>query len=76
VPGYAYSSALTGADFVWNHETLTALFRDGPDVVVPGSKMPLQRIADEKALDALVAYLEIITAPDPTDDGGEHPKQR
>ncbi len=65
VRGYAYSSALTGADFVWNHDTLTALFRDGPDVMVPGSKMPLQRIPDAEALDALVAYLEIITAEKP-----------
>lgn len=67
VPGYTYSSALTKAEFVWNHETLTALFRDGPDVMVPGSKMPLQRIPDAKALDALVAYLEIVTAKKPAE---------
>lgn len=69
VPGYAYSPALSGADFVWNHETLTALFRDGPHLVVPGSKMPLQRIADEQDLDDLVAYLEIITAPASAENG-------
>ncbi len=76
VPGYVYSPALAGADFVWNHETLTALFRDGPDVTVPGSKMPLQRIPDATALDALVAYLEIITAPASGRESVEHPAQR
>jgi len=71
VPGYAYSDALSGADFVWNQETLTALFRDGPDVMVPGSKMPLQRITSPQALDDLVAYLEIITAPGYEPEGQE-----
>jgi len=67
VPSYAYSTALAEANFVWNHDTLTALFRDGPDVMVPGSKMPLQRIPNAEALDALVAYLEIITAKQPAE---------
>jgi hypothetical protein len=46
--------------------------------MVPGSKMPLQRIDDERALDDLVAYLEIITAPDytPNDRRNEEGEQR
>jgi cytochrome c len=76
VPGYAYSAALSGADFTWDHDTITALFRDGPDVVVPGSKMPLQRIDDGQALDALVAYLRIITASGevPGGNGAQPPR--
>jgi cytochrome c len=33
------------------------LFRLGPDVVMPGTKMPVQRITDEAALAALIEFL-------------------
>jgi cytochrome c len=53
------------AGFTWNEQTLTRLFAEGPDVFLPGTRMPLQRIADREDLGALVAYLRGITAPSP-----------
>ena len=63
VPGYKYSSALDGADFVWDETTLRALFDQGPDVFLPGTKMPLQRIPDDAQLTALIDFMREITAP-------------
>lgn len=65
VPGYDYSPSLRRAGIVWNERTLHALFEQGPDAFVPGSKMPLQRINDEAALNALVDYMKILTAEHP-----------
>ena len=62
VAGYHYSDALLGLDFAWTRETLRALFRDGPDAFIPGTKMPMQRIADEAALDDLIDYMRELTA--------------
>ncbi len=62
VPGYKYSSALDGADFTWDATTLRALFDQGPDVFLPGTKMPLQRIPDDAQLTALIDYMREITA--------------
>lgn len=61
VAGYDYSPPLRRAGFVWNAKTLRALFEQGPDVFVPGSKMPLQRIPDRADLNALVDYMRILT---------------
>ncbi len=63
VPGYKYSAALDSADFVWSEETLGALFREGPDAFIPGTKMPMQRIGDDSRLAELIDYMEDITAP-------------
>lgn len=63
VPGFNYSTALRDSDLVWTDETLAALFREGPDTFVPGSKMPLQQISDEAQLAALIDYMQRITAP-------------
>ena len=63
VPGYNYSSALTGVEFEWNDETLFALFDKGPDKVLPGTKMPVQRVSDSGKLTQLVEYLKQLTAP-------------
>ena len=62
VPDYKYSSALTGADFVWNERTLFRLFDEGPDKVLPGTKMPVQRVTDSQRLAQLVEYLKELTA--------------
>ncbi len=62
-PGYSYSDALTGIDLVWTEETIHRLFAEGPDVVTPGSKMPLQKISSTADLDALVAFLKRATEP-------------
>ncbi len=62
VAGYNYSNALKDVDFVWTGKTLSQLFLQGPDVFLPGTKMPLQRIGDEKSLTDLVNYLRQVTA--------------
>ena len=42
---------------VWDRTTLTAYLRN-PQETVPGTRMPFSGMADEKALEALVSYLE------------------
>lgn len=61
LPGYHYSPALENADIVWNEETIGRLFDEGPDIVTPGSKMPMQRIRTREERDALIAFLKKAT---------------
>jgi cytochrome c len=70
LPGYPYSPALKGIDIVWTPETLGKLFELGPHVYTPGSKMPLQKIADPAKRGALVRYLEAATDPERDTGGG------
>jgi len=63
VDGYRYSSALRQSHLVWNDETLRALFAEGPDIYLPGTKMPVQKISDPERLAALIAYLRVLTGP-------------
>ena len=63
-PDYPYSSALEESDLIWTEETVARLFEIGPDVMVPGSKMPLQRMPSAKDRADLIAYLKQITMPD------------
>ena len=63
LPEYPYSQALLDADLVWNEKTISDLFDHGPDVVTPGSKMPIQRLKNEAERTALVAFLKQATAP-------------
>lgn len=65
LPGYPYSDALKNADIVWSEETIGRLFDLGPDHYTPGTKMPLQRIADPRTRNALIAFLK-----EATEDGG------
>ena len=44
VAGYAYSPALRNSGIVWTEATVARLLDLGPDRLVPGSKMPLQRL--------------------------------
>ena len=67
LPGYSYSPALADADLVWSDETIDKLFSIGPDHYTPGSKMPMQQIADPADRNDLIAYLKDATAPE---DGG------
>lgn len=62
VPGYLYSGTLQGSDIIWNDETINALFDDGPDHYIPGSKMPMQRIAKAQDRDDLITFLRRATA--------------
>lgn len=61
VENYRYSSALTGVDFRWDEKNLFRLFSDGPDKMLPGTKMPVQRVTDAKELTELVDYLRDLT---------------
>lgn len=66
VEDYAYSNALIESDIVWTADTVSWLFDDGPDVVTPGTKMPIQRLKSVDRRDALIAFLERATKPDGT----------
>ena len=68
--GYPYSPALKGLELVWTPETLGKLFELGPHVYTPGSKMPLQKIADPAKRGALVRYLEAASEPGAKTGGG------
>lgn len=61
--GYPYSEALIKADFIWDEKTISDLFDHGPDIVTPGSKMPIQRLKSVEDRDALVAFLKRATDP-------------
>ena len=62
VPDYAYSDILQGSEIVWSAETINGLFDEGPDHYIPGTKMPMQRIAQQQDRDDLIAYLRVATA--------------
>lgn len=59
--GYHYSAALKDATFAWDEATLFRLFDDGPDVMLPGTKMPVQRITNSEQLRQLIDYLKQAT---------------
>ena len=59
--GYAYSDALRAADFIWTPEKVSQLFADGPDIMLPGTKMPMQRMPDARARADLMAFLKQAT---------------
>ncbi len=61
VPGYPYSPILDGSDIVWDEVSVDALFDEGPDHYIPGSKMPMQVIrgADDRA--DLITFLKHAT---------------
>ncbi len=63
LPGYVYSKALLDSDIIWNEETIGRLFDKGPDVVTPGTKMPIQRLKSVGQRDDLIRYLKKATAP-------------
>lgn len=61
LPGYRYSETLDKAGFVWNAETIDALFDEGPDHYIPGSKMPMQVIAAPRDRADLIGFLKQAT---------------
>ncbi|SDG98515.1 c-type cytochrome [Alloyangia pacifica] len=61
VPGYSYSDTLDGSDITWNEATIDALFDQGPDHYIPGSKMPMQVIAGGSDRADLIDYLKQAT---------------
>lgn len=61
--GYAYSDALLSSDIIWNEETIGRLFSEGPDKVVPGTKMPIQRLKKIERRNELIRFLKEATHP-------------
>lgn len=61
VEGYAYSERLAQGDITWTPETVADLFTRGPDVVTPGTRMPVQRVANPEEMAALIRFLEQAT---------------
>ena len=61
LPGYRYSQTLLQSDLIWTDETIDALFDQGPDHYIPGSKMPMQRITAPTDRQDLIDYLKTAT---------------
>jgi cytochrome c len=59
--GYTYSKALLDSDIIWGEETINRLFSEGPDIVTPGTKMPIQRMKNEQDRIDLVTFLKMAT---------------
>ena len=57
VPGYRYSATLANSSIVWSDDTIDLLFDQGPDHYIPGSKMPMQVIAQQSDRDDLIDYM-------------------
>lgn len=62
VPDYTYSQTLNESQIVWSPDTINALFDEGPDHYIPGTKMPMQRIVQQSDRDDLIDYLRLATA--------------
>ncbi|MFC3118364.1 c-type cytochrome [Jhaorihella thermophila] len=63
VADYRYSVAVARSGIVWTEESVSALFDEGPDSYIPGTKMPTQRITNPADRADLIAYLRRATAP-------------
>lgn len=59
---YSYSPALAQGEFLWDETTINQLFDLGPEVFVPGTKMPAQRIASDADRIDLIRFLRQATA--------------
>ncbi len=70
---YPYSDALLESDIIWTEQTVSELFDKGPDVVTPGTKMPIQRMRSDEERLALIEFLREATAG-PVEDGEGTPR--
>lgn len=61
--GYKYSQALLESDIIWDEHTIARLFDEGPDRVLPGTKMPIQRLKQIERRDELIRFLKEATQP-------------
>ena len=61
VADYANTDAINGFDIIWTAKTINDLFDLGPDHYIPGTKIPMQRIAKESDRSDLVDYLRTAT---------------
>lgn len=58
VPGYTYSDTLDGSSIIWDETSIDALFDQGPDHYIPGSKMPMQVIVKPQDRADLITFLK------------------
>lgn len=65
VTDFKYSPALRDSTLVWTPETVDQLFAKGPDVMTPGSKMPLQTMSNPADRADLIAFLKRATEKQP-----------
>ena len=56
---YKYSNALIESEIIWNKKSIHKLFTEGPDVVLPGTKMPIQRMKSSKDRIDLIDFLKV-----------------
>ena len=62
LPDYSYSSAMRGADFVWDEKNLER-FIANPDETVPGNTMkPYGGLPSAESRAKLIAFLKTLTA--------------
>ena len=61
VEDYKYSKALIDSKIIWNEKTIHQLFTEGPDVVLPGTKMPIQRMKSSQDRIDLITFLKEAT---------------
>ena len=59
--GYSYSKALIDSDIIWNEDTISRLFKEGPEIVTPGTKMPIQKIKKDSDRLDLIYFLKDAT---------------
>ena len=58
---YVYSEALKKSKIIWNEDSISRLFEEGPDKVTPGTKMPIQKMKNKKDRLDLVLFLKKAT---------------
>ena len=56
IEGFSYSTAMKGANKVWDEATLHT-YLEGPAKMVPGTKMAFPGLKEEKDRDDVIAYL-------------------
>ena len=61
ISGYSYSDALLESQIIWSEETISRLFEEGPEIVTPGTKMPIQKIKKEMDRLDLITFLKEAT---------------
>ena len=60
--GFAYSKAMTGADIIWNDETLDG-YIENPRAYIPGNRMSYVGLRKAPDREALFVYLKAQTTP-------------
>lgn len=57
IEGYQYSDAVARSEIIWTAATIDQLFDQGPANFIPGTKMPMQRIAGAQDRRDLIEFL-------------------